>query len=141
MADERSRFTLKTPRQRLIFGVLSVLLVAGLIVAGRLRARHAEKPAELAPGVATVYPVDAWLDSCLNGCRRTALRQLAQLSPERRERYCTVNCECGMEKMTEPGPGPRQVRAPSRSWMSLDENKQAEAAAECRKRSNGAIGQ
>jgi hypothetical protein len=124
----------------MIAGIVATVVVAGLIVFTRIHDRRTGKPAA-APGSTTVYAVDAWLDSCLGGCRRTAQRMLANVSPEKRERYCTVNCECGMEKMTEPGPQPRTVRAPSHHWKNLGEDKQYESAAECQKRSKEAIGQ
>lgn len=124
----------------MIAGIVATVVVAGLIVATQIHNRRAGKPAAT-PGAVTIYAVDAWLDSCLGGCRRKAQRVLASLPPEKRERYCTVSCECGMENVTEPGPQPRTVRAPGQRWKNLSEEKQLEAAIECEKRSKEAIGQ
>jgi hypothetical protein len=131
----------KTLRQRIILGIVGVAVLAVLVVFGKKKAHRAGQPAEVAPVSSRVFAVDEWLDSCLTGCRRTAPRRLPNLSAEKRERYCTVNCECGMEKMTEPGPGPRQVRAPSRYWLSLGEDDQLKAANDCQKRTTAQVGQ
>jgi hypothetical protein len=121
---------------------VGAVLLVGLIAFDKVRARRSGAPAATtAAGQTTIYTVDAWLDSCLGGCRRTAARRLANLSAEKRERYCTVNCECGLEKMTEPGPAPGQVRAPSTHWRNLNEDQQAQAAADCQKRTTAAVGQ
>jgi hypothetical protein len=85
-----------------------------------------------------VFAADAWLDSCLGACRATSQRRLGHLSAEQRQQYCNINCACGMEKMTEPGPQPGQVKAPSAAWLRLTESQQKEAARECHQRSSGA---
>jgi hypothetical protein len=128
----------KTLPQRIILGAVAVAVVAVLVGCAKKRA-SAGGQADAAPVTSKVYTVDAWLDSCLGGCRRSAPRRLAHLSAEKRERYCTVNCECGMEKMTEPA-GTRQVRAPSRHWLGLSEADQAKAANECQKRTTAEVG-
>jgi hypothetical protein len=129
----------KTHWQRIVIGV-GLALVLALVVIGKRRAKQSGKP-DVPPSVATIYQVDAWLDSCLTGCRRTASRRLGHLSPEKRERYCAVNCECGMEKMTEPGPSPRTVRAPSARWLALSEDDQAKAGTECQQRTKAEVGE
>jgi hypothetical protein len=129
----------KTLPQRIILGAVAVAVVAVLVGYAKKRASRSVQPAEVTPVDSKVYTVDAWLDSCLGGCRRSAPRRLSHLSAEKRERYCTVNCECGMEKMTEPA-GTRQVRAPSRHWLGLSEADQAKAANDCQKRTTAEVG-
>jgi hypothetical protein len=131
----------KTLRQRILLGLAGVAVLAVLVVFGKKQSGRTGQPAEVPSAHTKVFAVDEWLDSCLKGCRSGALRKLASLTPEKRERYCTINCECGMEKMTEPASAPRTVQAPSKYWLSLSEDDQHKAAVECGKRATGEIGQ
>jgi hypothetical protein len=131
----------KISQKQILLGVAGLVALAALVVFLKKKAPLTGPQAAVETVSSRVYGVDEWLDSCLKGCRRTATRRLANMPPEKRERYCTVNCECGMEKMTEPGPTPRTVRAPSRSWLSLGEDDQLRAANDCQKRTTAQIGQ
>jgi hypothetical protein len=124
----------KNLRQRILLGLVGVAVLVVLVVFGKKQNNRAGQPAEVPSADSRIFAVDEWLDSCLKSCRATAPRRLAHLTPEKRERYCTVNCECGMEKMTEPASAPRTVRAPSKYWLSLNEDEQFKAAGDCQKR-------
>jgi hypothetical protein len=131
----------KTLRQRILLGLAGVAVLAVLVVFGKKQSGRTGQPAEVPSALTRVFAVDEWLDSCLKGCRSAAPRKLPNLTPEKRERYCTINCECGMEKITEPASAPRTVRAPSKYWLSLSEDDQHKVAVECQKRAVGEIGQ
>jgi hypothetical protein len=128
-----------TLQKRILLGLAGVAVLA-LLMFWKKQNRRTEQPTALPPVNARVFAVDEWLDSCLKGCRRRAPGRLSQLPADKRERYCTVNCECGMEKMTEPAGAPRTVRAPSKSWLRLSEDDQFKAARDCQTRANGEIG-
>jgi hypothetical protein len=130
----------KNPRLRILLGLAGVAALALLVVVVWKKKAHQSAPPSASAVTFRVYRVDEWLDSCLTGCRRSAPRRLSHLSPEKRERYCTVNCECGMEKMTEPGPASRTVVAPSKYWLSLGEEAQMKAANDCQQRTTAQVG-
>jgi hypothetical protein len=127
--------------KRLIVIAVALLAVVGLGVT-TLRGRKPPGPPAVRPdadaGVKT-FSVNEWLDSCLGACRRSAPRRLGHLSVEKRQRFCDVNCECGMEKMTQPGPKAGQLQSPSAAWMKMTEEQQMQAAEDCQKRSNTAV--
>jgi hypothetical protein len=128
-----------SPKIKVLLVVLLAIAVVVVITLVRLRAPVAPAgPAEVHPdgdaGVRT-FGRDAWLDSCLGACRASGPRRLPHLSPEKRLQYCSINCECGLEKMTEPSSKPGEVRAPSAAWMKMTEQQQMDAAQECQKRS------
>jgi hypothetical protein len=124
----------KTLRQRILLGVVGIAVLAVLVVFGKKQTSRTGQPAERTQTEARVFGVDEWLDSCLKPCRAMAARRFNLLSVEKRDHYCTVNCECGMEKMTEPGSVARTVRSPSKSWLSLNEDEQVQAQTDCQKR-------
>jgi hypothetical protein len=124
----------KTLGQRILLGVAGVAVLAVLVVYGKKQTHRTGQPAEAPQQEVRTFGVDEWLDSCLKPCRAMAPRQLSQLPPEKRDRYCTVNCECGLEKMTEPGSVARTVRSPSKYWLSLSEDEQVKVRTECQKR-------
>lgn len=127
-----------------LISLLGAAAVA-LLVVGLMRGRGKTTPV-VAQAVDrqdagfTIFGVNQWLDSCLGGCRKNAQRRLAHLSTEKQRQFCDVNCECGMQKMTEPGPRSDQVKAPSAAWLRLTEAQQMEAAQECQKRSSDSVG-
>jgi len=122
---------------------LPVAVVVALAVVLLLRRGPSSAGPPLAPlddGGLRVFGLSEWLDSCLNPCRSNVRRRLSHLSAEKQRQFCDVNCECGLEKMTEPGPKPGQVQAPSVAWRRLNEEQQMQAANECQKRSSDAVG-
>jgi hypothetical protein len=127
---------------KVLIALLLVAAVAVIVVTMRSRTPPPPPPpAEPHPdGDASVrtFGRNEWLDSCLGSCRQSGPRRLPHLTPEKRLQYCNVNCECGMEKMTEPGSKPTEVRAPSAAWMKMTEKQQMDAVFDCQKRANAA---
>ena len=124
---------------KILLVVLLLAAVAAIVVV--MRARTPAPPPEPHPdGDAAVksFGVNEWLDSCLGSCKQSGPRRLPHLTPEKRQQYCNINCECGMEKMTEPGAKPGQLKAPSAAWMKMTEEQQMQAAFDCQKRANAA---
>ena len=131
------------PLKRIVFASLLGAAAVGALIFALVKGRsQAPERAGANAGDAgvTIYAVNAWLDSCLGGCRATAQRRLGHLPAEKRRQYCDVNCECGMEKMTEPGPQAGQVKAPSAAWLRLTEDQRMQAARDCQQRSNVSVG-
>jgi len=123
-----------------VLTALVVVLVRGRGTTSARARAGADADANLVDAGVSRYSEDAWLDSCLGSCRAGATRRLAHLSPEKQRQYCDVNCRCGLEKMTEPGPKPGQVKAPSLAWLRLSDEQQMQAARDCQQRSNRAVG-
>jgi hypothetical protein len=137
---------------------LSKILFAILLPVLSLACKHQEKqpkgasgavPAQQAPGVAaddgkaqgaapapkpTIYPRTEWLESCLRPCSERAKRQMGAKSQAWRDRYCNLNCECGLDLMTAPGPKPGEISTPSARWLAWSADQQHQAALDCDKR-------
>jgi hypothetical protein len=126
----------------LLIGLPVAVVVALLVVLLMRRGPSVPEPplAPLDDGGLRFFGLSEWLDSCLNSCRPNVRRRLSHLSPEKQRQFCDVNCECGLEKMTEPGPKPGQVQAPSVAWRRLSEDQQMQAAQDCQKRSSDSVG-
>jgi hypothetical protein len=122
-------------KKALIAGVLLVLAVVGIVVLRWDRGKPPVAGADPGDAGVTIFARDGWLDSCVGPCRRKVRMQLAHLSGDKQRQFCDVNCECGMEKMTEPGPKAGQVKAPSAAWMRLNDDQQMQAAQDCQTRS------
>jgi hypothetical protein len=78
-----------------------------------------------------VFQRDAWLTDCENHCRKSAPMRLPTLSPAEREQHCGLSCQCGLEHMTDPGPGEGQVHAPSARWRSETDDQHRQGVTEC----------
>jgi hypothetical protein len=116
----------------------SLVLAASLAAAGCNRGKTAPA-AQPAPPTASsssdpnahTFEKAQWLESCMKSCRRSAPSRLPSLSPPDREQHCTISCGCGLAHMTDPGPGPGQVHAPSARWQSETEEQHQAGVREC----------
>jgi hypothetical protein len=113
--------------------VASVQKVAVAPAAATATATAARDPNE------RVFQRDAWLADCENHCRRSAPQRLPTLSPAEREQHCGLSCQCGLEHMTDPGPGEGQVHAPSARWRAETDDQHRQGVTECLKQASDVV--
>jgi hypothetical protein len=86
-----------------------------------------------------IFQRDAWLADCVKHCRQSIPNRLPALSEPQREQHCALSCECGLEHITDPGPGKGQVHAPSARWKSETDDQHRKGVTECLERASAAV--
>jgi hypothetical protein len=104
-----------------------------------LSAPAAPAPAASSDPEAHIFEKTAWLDSCMKSCRRNVPGRLPSLPAADRERHCTISCACGLAHMTDPGPGPGQVHAPSVRWQSETDDQHRAGVKDCLDRATAEV--
>jgi hypothetical protein len=99
----------------------------------------APAPASSSDPNAHIFEKTKWIDSCMKSCRRSAPGRLPSLSAADREQHCSISCACGLVHMTDPGPGPGQVHAPSVRWQSETEDQHQAGVKACLDRATAEV--